>query len=96
MLSPDSLIFLVRYSVLFIYGAILIVSITFTFFINTFNRFNEILNISLVSKSRLNPLGGNINFFDEWLHVNHKIIGPILIMLSGWEMIMLFKILGQL
>ena len=96
MLSPDSLISLVRYFVLFIYGAILIVSITFTFFINTFNRFNEILNISLVSKNRLNPLGGNINFFDEWLNARHKIIGPILILFSGWEMVMLFKILGQL
>jgi len=96
MLSPDSLIFLAKYFVLFIYGAALIISIIFTFFINTFNRLNEILNVSFVSTKTLNPLESNVDFLNEWLIARNKVIGPILILLSLLDMVILLRALSHL
>lgn len=96
MLGTDPLIFLAKCLVLFIYGTALIISIIFTLFINMFNRLNEILNLSFVSTKTLNPLESNIDFLNEWLIARNKVIGPVLILLSLWDTVILLRTLSQL
>jgi hypothetical protein len=89
----DFLIFFGQFVVLLIYGAIFIVSIIFTFFINTYNRIDEFLSSGFIMPKIMNPLERNIDLFDDWLVTHNKIIGPLLSFLSLIDIFLLFKII---
>jgi hypothetical protein len=67
--------------VYFIYGATLIMSVLFTFFIELYIKIEEILNFSFGQTSSAS-LGKGQNLFDLWMFNHNKLVGPILIALS--------------
>jgi hypothetical protein len=85
-MEPDIITLTLNFLVIFIYGAICIISIIFTFFIDTYHKVDETLNLKIISGRALTPLEENINLIDNWLIEHHKIVGPILICLSLFDM----------
>ena len=69
--------------VLFIYGTVCIISIIFTFSIDTYSKISEKLNSEIISgRVIVDFLEKNIDWLDNWLVNNNKIVGPVLILLS--------------
>ena len=96
MLGADSFVIACKAIVLFIYGTTFIFSIIFTFFIDTYNVLNGFLSLDFLSYEKRSPLENDIYFFDDWLIAHHKIIGPILVIVSLLDLVMLFKIINVL
>lgn len=94
-MEADLFIILCKFIVLFIYGTICILSIIFTFAINTYIRLSEFLDLEFLSRKTTNPLERNIDFIEDWLISYNKIIGPLLILLSLWDIVMFFKVLNS-
>ena len=69
--------------VFFTYGAICIISIIFTFSLDTYSKINEKLNWEMFSsRTVIDFLEKNIDWLDNWFMSNNKKVGPILIFLS--------------
>ncbi|MFA5411500.1 MAG: hypothetical protein WC321_06575 [Candidatus Omnitrophota bacterium] len=82
----DALDFLLSVFMVSFYGIICLVCLIFTFSLDGYRKINDRLNVDIFSVNILNPLARNIDWFDAWIMSNHKIIGPILILLSLLEM----------
>jgi hypothetical protein len=95
-MEGDLFIIAVKSIVLFIYGIIFIISIIFTFFIDAYNRLEGILNLEFGSAKIVNPLSKNIDFVNNWLIANNKIVGPVLILLSLADIFLLFGAINSL
>jgi len=94
-MEADLFIILCKFIVLFIYGAICILSIIFTFAIKAYIRLEDLLNLEFFSQGTMNPLKMNVNLINDWLVAHHKIIGPVLILVSFLDIVMFFKILDS-
>ena len=69
--------------VFFTYGAICIISIIFTFSVDTYSKINEKLNWEIFSsRIVIDFLEKNVDWLDNWFMSNNKKVGPILILLS--------------
>lgn len=66
--------------VFFIYGSIFIISLIFTFSLETYRKIDEKINLEIFSTP--SPLQININWLDLWLMERHKTVGFILTLLS--------------
>ena len=64
------------------YSIICIISLIFTFSLRTYLKIDERLNFDIFSSPTVNPLDRNIDWFNDWLIANNKIVGPVLIYLS--------------
>ena len=64
------------------YSIICIISLIFTFSLKTYLKIDEQLNFDIFSSPKVNPLDVNIDWFNDWLITNNKIVGPVLIYLS--------------
>ena len=64
------------------YSIICIISLIFTFSLKTYLKIDEQLNFDIFSSPTVNPLDRNIDWFNDWLIANNKIVGPVLIYLS--------------
>lgn len=80
----------------FIYGSIFIISLIFTFSLETYKKIDEKFNLEIISTRILTPLEININWLDVWLMEHHKIIGPILILLSLLDLKLSFNAIEDL
>lgn len=78
----DSFTMLFNSLIVFIYGSICIISAIFTFSIERYRKFDEILNLDIIASRFLTPLDINLEIIDEWLFAHNKSIGPVLILLS--------------
>ena len=76
-----------------LYGAICIISIFFTFFLDVYRRMEERLGFNIIPYAGLTPLEVNIFSFNTWLVEHNKIIGPFLILLSILDLKLLFDII---
>ncbi len=80
MLDPFNL--MVSFLVFMIYAAVCGVATLFTFFMDAYIRLDEKLRLEVFRARALNPLEENIQGVDNWLMNHHKIVGPLLIVLS--------------
>lgn len=85
-LELDSITILLKVFAFLIYGAICIISIMFTFFIEQYRKLDEIFNLDIINTKILTPLEINIDIIDAWLIGHNRIVGPILIFLSLLDM----------
>jgi len=78
-----------------IYSAICIISVIFTFSLDTYLKINEKLNMEIIPGS-IAVFETGINWLDTWLVNHHKIVGPILILLSLFDIKLTFYIINNL
>jgi len=64
------------------YSTICVVSLIFTFSLKIYLKIDDRLNFDIFSSPTVNPLDRNIDWFNNWLIANNKIVGPVLIYLS--------------
>ena len=82
--------------IFFLYGIMCIVSIIFTFFIETYHKLDEALKLNIVSARILSPLDINIDVIDSWLFAHNKLIGPLLILFCLIDMKLTFNVLNSM
>ena len=95
-MEVDAFVILCKLIVVFIYGSIFIISIIFTFFIDAYHRLEELLRLEFLSVRIVNPLVRNSNFVNDWLVAHNKIIGPMLILVSLWDIFSIFRFINLL
>jgi hypothetical protein len=88
--------FLLSAIVFFIYGTICLISLVFTFSIDTYNSLDEKLKLEIFSSPITTPLDKSVNIVDNWILENNKIFGPLLIALSLVDMKLFFNIIGMI
>ena len=93
-MGADILDFIFTTLALGIYGAIVAVSLVFTFSIETYKKLDYKLNVELWSSSFLSPLAKNIDTLDCWLMDHNRLVGPALIVLAIVDMQMWFNIIN--
>ncbi len=79
-----------------IYCTICIISIVFTFSLQTYLRIEEKLNFCIFANRILSPLDRDIEFINAWLMKYNKITGTVLILLSCLDMKLCFDIVNKL
>jgi RNAse (barnase) inhibitor barstar len=92
----DWIMALIRAFVFFIYGSICAISILFTFSIDKYRKVDELLDLSILSSRILTPLDINLVTFDAWLVKYHRVVGPILALLSIIDTKLSFDIINAL
>jgi hypothetical protein len=91
MYDPFAIIF--KSVVLVAFGPGLILSVVFTFAIETFLEwYQKFEDVDLLSHRIINPFHRNIHLVEEWLIVNHGVSGFLCVMCSLWEIISLFAL----
>jgi hypothetical protein len=82
-------------TVYLIYGSICIVALIFTFSLETYYKIDEIFNLELYLNRFMNPLlDRNVGYLEAWLAKYHKIVGPILTVLSLLDLKLSFGIIN--
>ncbi len=89
VIANDPIIFLCQTITILLYAVIFIVSLIYTFSIDTYRKLDETLNFSFLEKVTSNPLEQDIDFLNDWLIDNNKIVGPCLVLLSAFDLFML-------
>jgi len=87
------LYFLLSTIIFLIYGTICIISLIFTFSLDTYNNIDEKLNLEILSTQVVTVLDTNINFLEIWIMNHNKIVGPLLTALSLIDMKLFFNII---
>ena len=64
------------------YSVICIISLILTFSLKSYLKIDDQLNFDIFSSPKVNPLDRRIDWFNNWLITNNKIVGPVLIYLS--------------
>jgi len=90
----DAYDFILSAIVFSIYAPICLISIIFTFFLDTYIKIHETLNFPVFSTPIiLSPIERSIDWFDNWAMKNNKIIGPFLIILSIYDIKSFFDLI---
>jgi len=92
-MSIDELDWFLSASVFITYGAICIVSIIFTFSLDTYYKIDKLLELDVFYTPALTPLDATIPWLDDLLFNCHFIAGPVLSTLSILDMKLLFEII---
>ncbi|MFH0826974.1 MAG: hypothetical protein V1923_03690 [Candidatus Omnitrophota bacterium] len=71
------------------------IGVIFTFCLDIFVKWDKKANWWIIPSIILTPLEKNINSLDEWLKSKHKIVGPLLIILSLTDLVMFFSIVDK-
>ncbi|MCM8757577.1 MAG: hypothetical protein NC903_00750 [Candidatus Omnitrophica bacterium] len=69
-----------------IYLPTFILSLIFTLSIKLYQKIEEIVAIDIIPSALITPLDRNITTFNEWMIQNHKIVGPIMVILSFYNL----------
>ena len=80
----------------FIYGSICMISVAFTFSLDTYIKLHDALNFNIFSSPILSPVERSIDWFDAWAMRNNVIFGPILITLSVIDLKLFFDIIRSI
>ncbi|MCX5696821.1 MAG: hypothetical protein NTU54_02420 [Candidatus Omnitrophica bacterium] len=67
--------------VYFVYGSTLIISVLFTFFVELYVKIEEVLSFNFTQSNSAN-LGNTQPLFDLWMINHNRLVGPIMIVLS--------------
>lgn len=89
----DPIIMLVSLILFVIYSIIMVITVIFTFFLNSYKNMDEKLKIELIPSYTLTPIEQNINTIDEWLIRHNKLVGPILMALCALDIKLSFDLL---
>lgn len=92
----DGLDLLLSAAVFLIYSTACIICFIFTFSLDIYNKINDRLNTEIFLIEIINPLGRSIDWFDVWAMSNHKIVGPILMLLSLVDLRLGFYVINTL
>lgn len=92
----DLLISLCRYFVIIIYSITCFISIIFAFFIDRYQRLEEILEFEIINMRTLTIFESNKITVDEWLFAHNRIVGSILFLLSLFDAYMLNNLILRL
>lgn len=80
-----------------LYGCICLLSLIFTFSIETYNRLEELLNSILFSGGNLSTvLDKKVDWLNVWVKDRNKLFGPLLLLLSVFDLISTLKIISIL
>ena len=85
----DLIISLLRLFIVVTYGVICLINIIFSFFLDKYQRLNDLLEIEIFSSQTLTVLESNLNNIDEWFFAHHRVAGLILFFLSLFDAYML-------
>ncbi len=77
------------------YGISCIVSLIFTFSLDTYRKIDETLNISVIQARALTAIERNSYVIDDWLMANNRTAGPLLIALSLIDLKLSFDIINM-
>jgi hypothetical protein len=87
----DPFAIILKSVVLIVFGPGLVLSVVFTFAIETFLEwYQKFEDVDLLSRRIINPFHRNVHLFEEWLIVNHGTFGFLCMICSLWEIISLF------
>ncbi len=75
----DLLVSIFAYS---LYGIIFVLSIIFTFWLESFRNIEKRVMTQIIPARAMNPLEIEIGSLSDWLYTNHAVIGPLLVVLS--------------
>lgn len=89
----DILVSVFAYS---LYGVIFVLSIVFTFWLESFRDIERRLMVYIIPAQATNPLEIEIQTFSEWLYAHHGIVGPMLIVLSLLDIKFSFELIRTL
>jgi hypothetical protein len=92
----NPIIVLLSAVIFFVYGSICVISAMFTFFIESYHKLDEKLNINMLSSKILTPLDADIDILDVWMFEHNKVVGPLLILLCLVDMKLTFSLLNTL
>jgi hypothetical protein len=92
----NPLILVCRYCIIIIYAIICFISIIFTFFIERYEYLNELLELEIINSLRLTILESSKVSIDDWLFIHHRVVGPILFLLSLFDAHMLNNLIMRL
>ena len=87
---------MLSFIVFMIYAVVCGIAILFTFFLDIYLQMDDRFNMELLPSRPVTPLEQNLRGFDDWLKGNHKIIGPLLIILSMVDLKLFFNIVEKL
>ena len=79
--------------VFFIYSSVCIISIIFTFSLDTYIKINETLKLDIFSTPIITPLEIKMDWFNGWAMQHNKVLGPILIILSIIDLKIIFTLI---
>lgn len=88
--------FILSIFVTFICAVVCGIGIVFTFFLDIYLKLDKKASWWIIPSFILTRLEENINCVDEWLKSKHKIIGPLLIILSLVGLKMFFNIIDKI
>jgi len=81
--------------VFFIYTATCIISLVFTFSPEIYRGIEDRLDHSIFTSNILSPLNRDIDWLNIWLTRYNKITGPVLMLLSLFEMNYFFSLINN-
>jgi hypothetical protein len=85
-MSFDTFSIITSALVFFIYGTSCLISLIFTFFLDTYRIIDAAVKIDIIPSCVITPLERNIDIIDVWLIEHNKIAGPFMIILSLIDM----------
>jgi hypothetical protein len=92
----DQFAVILKVFILTIFGPGLVLSVLFTFAINTFLEWEQKFeDVDTLSHRIMDPFNRQVHWFEEWLVVNHISFGFCFMLCSLWEIIMLFTLAGK-
>jgi len=95
-MGPDIFNLLLSGWIFFIYSAICVISIIFTFSLQIYTRIEEKLNIYILSNPILTPLDRSIDWFNILLKRHNRRAGIIFTVLSLMDLKLAFDIVSKL
>ena len=92
----DPFAIIMKSVILVAFGPGLVLSVVFTFAIETFLEwYQKFEDVDIVSHRIINPFYRNMHLVEEWLIVNHGSFGFFFMLCSLWEIISLFALAEQ-
>ena len=87
---------LLNYIVFFTYGVACMLSIIFTFYLESYRKISEKLSSDIFQGPTIvGMLERDIDWLDNWLVKHNKMVGPILILLSIVDLKLWFDIINN-
>jgi len=80
----------------FIFMSVCGIGILFTFFLDTYLKWDKKSSWWIIPSIILTPLEKDLLWLDQWLKSKHKIVGPFLIILSLVNLALFFSIVDKI
>jgi len=91
----DTLTLSLNWLVFLVYSAIFIISLIFTFSVETYQKIDEKLSSDLISLPVVTAFDKDIKWIDLWLISHNKVAGPILAVLAVTDLKLYFDIINR-